>query len=101
MVPAITKVTFELLEAPSLLGEQVCMIIESEKPLCRALPPVFRVGDQPMRVGAFRRTDGALFGYLKDVPAPGDVVSAGWLGDEELEETSFSYQPDTTTTGTV
>ena len=88
---AITNVTFQLLDPPSLFGERVRLIVESDPPLSRAVPARVRVGNQEGRVGAFRLSDGALNVYLANVPDVGDVVYVGWVG-EGTEATSFTYQ---------
>jgi|SRR5689334_14850097 len=93
MVPAITNVTFQILEAPSPLGDAVRMVIESVRPITRAIQTRVRVGSQEGRIGPFRLSDGALNVYLQQIPAAGDVVYVGWADGNDLEATSFTYQP--------
>ncbi|HEY6173753.1 MAG TPA: hypothetical protein VIX73_04880 [Kofleriaceae bacterium] len=93
MVPEITNVTFQILEAPSPLGDAVRIVIESVAPLTRAIATRVRVGTQEGRIGPFRLSDGALNVYLQQVPTVGDVVFVGWADGNDLEATSFTYQP--------
>jgi hypothetical protein len=91
MKPDIRSITFQLLETPSRLGEQVRMTIQGEGPFGRAKRLRIRVGDQGARIGAFSLLDGSLDAFLATEPAAGAPVLVGW-DDEEETDTGITYE---------
>lgn len=89
--PDVRSVTFQILESPTVRGEQVRMNIAGEGPFARAIPMRVRVGTQQARVGAFHIVDGSIVAFLMNEPDEGDVVFIGWADDEELPATPFTY----------